>query len=310
MAQGTRSVARRLFAGFGFLLMLLAAVAALGTNELLNDTQRLNRIVEINNRRSNLARDLLDHIDAMAIQARTITLLTDLPGIDAEMKDLQTSAAAYGRTEDAMTEALAGADATDDERRLLADIAGLGKQALPSLLAAARQGSDGDNVSATLTLTTQARPVETRWRAKVAEFVRLQDAASGQGRGFAVVASEVRGLAKRSADAAREIKALIGGSVERVEAGARLVGEAGSTMTEIVASVRRVSDIIGEITHSADEQSSGIQQVNQAVTQLDQMTQQNSALVEQSAAAAASLKEQATRLAQLVGTFKLEHAVL
>jgi methyl-accepting chemotaxis protein len=130
--------------------------------------------------------------------------------------------------------------------------------------------------------------------------------AGEQGRGFAVVAGEVRSLAQRSAEAAREIKTLIGTSVDRVEAGARLVQDAGSTMTEIVASVQRVSDIIGEITHASSEQSAGIGQVNGSVVQLDQMTQQNAALVEQSAAAAESLKEQAQRLAGAVGVFRLQ----
>ncbi len=129
--------------------------------------------------------------------------------------------------------------------------------------------------------------------------------AGEQGRGFAVVASEVRSLAQRSAEAAREIKGLIGSSVEKVETGARLVQDAGSTMGEIVASVQRVTDIIGEITAAAAEQSSGIGTVNGAVNQLDQMTQQNAALVEQSAAAAESLKDQAQRLAEVVGRFQL-----
>jgi methyl-accepting chemotaxis protein len=129
--------------------------------------------------------------------------------------------------------------------------------------------------------------------------------AGEQGRGFAVVASEVRSLAQRSAEAAKEIKGLIGASVERVEAGSKLVADAGQTMGEIVGSVQRVSDIIGEITAAAAEQSDGIGQVNTAVTQLDQMTQQNAALVEQSAAAAESLKDQAMRLAQVVATFRL-----
>jgi methyl-accepting chemotaxis protein len=130
--------------------------------------------------------------------------------------------------------------------------------------------------------------------------------AGEQGRGFAVVAGEVRSLAQRSAEAAREIKALIGASVERVEAGARLVQDAGGTMTEIVAGVQRVTDIIGEISAAASDQSQGIGQVNGAVSQLDQMTQQNAALVEQSAAAAHSLREQASRLAQAVASFRLE----
>ena len=129
--------------------------------------------------------------------------------------------------------------------------------------------------------------------------------AGEQGRGFAVVASEVRSLAQRSAAAAKEIKTLIGASVDKVEGGSKLVADAGTTMTEIVNSVKRVSDIIGEITAAASEQSDGIGAINGSVTQLDQMTQQNAALVEQSAAAAESLKEQAVRLASVVGTFRL-----
>jgi len=132
--------------------------------------------------------------------------------------------------------------------------------------------------------------------------------AGEQGRGFAVVAGEVRSLAQRSAEAAKEIKSLIGASVERVDSGSKLVANAGQTMQEIVGSVQRVTDIIGEITAASTEQSDGIGQVNSSVTQLDQMTQQNAALVEESAAAAESLKEQAVKLAQLVGMFKLQAA--
>jgi methyl-accepting chemotaxis protein len=129
--------------------------------------------------------------------------------------------------------------------------------------------------------------------------------AGEQGRGFAVVAGEVHSLAQRSAEAAREIKSLIGNSVERVDAGSRLVQDAGSTMNDIVASVQRVCDTIGEITAAVTEQSGSIGQVNGTVHQLDQMTQQNAALVEQSAAAADSLKEQAGRLATAVASFRL-----
>ena len=132
--------------------------------------------------------------------------------------------------------------------------------------------------------------------------------AGEQGRGFAVVASEVRSLAQRSAEAAREIKSLIGASVDRVEAGTRLVADAGQTMSEIVSSVQRVADIIGEISAATGEQSSGIGLVNVAVADLDHSTQQNAALVEESAAAASSLKDQATRLASLVASFRLKAA--
>ncbi|MES2951512.1 MAG: methyl-accepting chemotaxis protein [Pseudomonadota bacterium] len=133
--------------------------------------------------------------------------------------------------------------------------------------------------------------------------------AGEQGRGFAVVAGEVRSLAGRSAEAAKEIKNLIGVSVSNVESGSRLVATAGATMTEIVGSVQRVSDIIGEISSAASEQSRGIGGVNTAVSELDEMTQQNAALVEQSAAAAESLREQAERLAQVVSIFRLTPTV-
>ena len=129
--------------------------------------------------------------------------------------------------------------------------------------------------------------------------------AGEQGRGFAVVATEVRSLAQRSAGAAREIKALINDSVSKVEVGSRQVGEATATMAEILRSVGRVTDIMAEISAASREQSTGIGQVNQAVTQMDQVTQQNAALVEQAAAAAASLEDQAARLSQSVSVFRL-----
>ena len=129
--------------------------------------------------------------------------------------------------------------------------------------------------------------------------------AGEQGRGFAVVATEVRNLAQRSASAAKEIKTLIGDSVDKVDAGSRLVDDAGSTMNEIVTSVKQVADIMSEISAASQEQSNGILQVNEAVGQMDEMTQQNAALVEQAAAAAQSMQDQAAALSQAVSIFKL-----
>jgi methyl-accepting chemotaxis protein len=130
--------------------------------------------------------------------------------------------------------------------------------------------------------------------------------AGEQGRGFAVVASEVRSLAGRSADAAKEIKQLISASVERVEQGSLLVDEAGSTMEEVVTSIKRVTDLMSDINSASTEQAAGVAQVGEAVTQMDQVTQQNAALVEQMAAAASSLRSQASDLVQAVAVFKLD----
>jgi methyl-accepting chemotaxis protein len=130
--------------------------------------------------------------------------------------------------------------------------------------------------------------------------------AGEQGRGFAVVAAEVRNLAQRSAGAAKEIKTLIGDSVEKVDAGSKLVDQAGATMNEVVESVKRVTDIISEITAASVEQTAGIEQINQAIMEMDNVTQQNAALVEEAAAAAQSLQDQADNLSQAVSVFKTD----
>jgi methyl-accepting chemotaxis protein len=134
--------------------------------------------------------------------------------------------------------------------------------------------------------------------------------AGEQGRGFAVVATEVRNLAQRSASAAREIKSLISDSVDKVDVGAKLVNQAGETMEEIVISIRRVTDIMGEITTASQEQTSGIEQINQAITQMDDVTQQNATLVEQATAAAQSLQVQASTLVDAINVFKMDQSMV
>jgi methyl-accepting chemotaxis protein len=223
----------------------------------------------------------------------------------------EQSAAALQQTASSMEQLTAtvrqSADAARQARDLAVTASGVAEQggtAVAAVVATMEQINASSRRIADIVATIDGIAFQTNILALNAAVEAAR--AGEQGRGFAVVASEVRSLASRSADAAREIKGLIGASVERVEAGSQQVATAGQTMTEIVASVQRVSQIIGEISDAAAEQSSGIGQVNQSVTQLDKSTQQNAALVEQSAAAAESLKEQAARLAEVVATFRLE----
>ena len=227
------------------------------------------------------------------------------------------------RTEQAASNLQQPAQSMDQLTNIVMRSAESAKQANQLALTAANVAARGGTVVAEVVTTMDEINASSK---KIADIIGVIDGiafqtnilalnaaveaarAGEQGRGFAVVAAEVRSLAGRSAEAAREIKTLIVASVERVERGAKLVGDAGRTMTDIVGSVKRVNDTIGEITSAASSQSAGISEINSSIAALDQMTQQNSALVEESAAAAESLKEQAARLTQVVSTFKLDRS--
>ena len=512
------SVAQRLAFGFGTLvaLSLLGSVVSGRQTQVIG--AKIERVVAVNNAMSDTVGRLRNSMDEMGIQARSVALMTEMKSITGEVDKFKAAKERYRKDEAALQALVAGAAATDDERRVVKDIAAVAATTIPLIEDATNQAADGNNVEAALALTNRVLPKETTWRAdllalqktiaadnaaaaasakdaqgllmamllafalasiavgtlvgwrvirgvkapidRAMNFARrvadgdlsaevhsdrddelglllqamdgmqrklrdlvghirasaesigdaskevaignqdlserteqtagnLQHAASAmtqltgnvrqsadaavqanglaasasdvarrggqavaevvstmndinasskkisdiigvidgiafqtnilalnaaveaarageQGRGFAVVASEVRSLAQRSAAAAKEIKSLIGTSVERVETGARQVADAGATMREIESSVERVTAIISEISAASAEQSSGIGQVSGAVSQLETMTQQNAALVEESAAAAESLREQAAGLNTLVNTFRLE----
>jgi methyl-accepting chemotaxis protein len=511
------SVAQRLAVGFGALVALSLLGSAISGWQTRVMAAKVERVVEVNDAMADAVGHLRNSMDEMAIQVRSVALMTEMKSITAEIDNLKAARSRYLADEKALQALVAGPGGSDEERRSAKEIAALAATTMPQILEAAEQGADGNNVEAALSLTNRILPLETQWRAqlrslqkaiaadsagaaasaKLAEttletmlvgfalatigvgslvgwrvirsvrgplarataFARrvaegdlsaqvhadrddelgqllqalsamqaklrllvghirssaesigtaskevavgnqdlserteltagnLQDAASAmseltgnvrqsadaalqanhlatsatdvarrgalavasvvatmtdinassrkiadiigvidgiafqtnilalnaaveaarageQGRGFAVVASEVRSLAQRSAGAAREIKSLIGASVERVETGARQVADAGATMRDIESSVERVTAIIAEISAASSEQSSGIGQVSGSVQQLETMTQQNAALVEQSAAAAESLRDQADSLNTLVQAFRL-----
>lgn len=218
--------------------------------------------------------------------------------------NLQETAARMGQLTDAVRQS---SDSAHQANRLAADaasIAARGGQMVSEVVSTMEQINQSSRKISDIIGVIDGIAFQTNILALNAAVEAAR--AGEQGRGFAVVATEVRSLAGRSAQAAREIKALIGASVEKVEAGSRLVADTGATMGEIVGSVRQVSTIIGVITTAAAEQSDGIAQVNTAVGQLDQATQRNAALVEESAAAAECMKGEASRLANVVKVFRLD----
>ncbi len=228
------------------------------------------------------------------LSQRTETQASNLAQTAASMDEMSASVRHNAETAQQATQ-LAGSAST---------VARQGGQVVGAVVATMQEISDSSRRIADITGVIDGIAFQTNILALNAAVEAAR--AGEQGRGFAVVAGEVRSLAHRAAEAAREIKTLIGNSVDKVEAGTRLVGDAGRTMDEIVAQVQRVADLIGEIGHATTEQTAGIAQVSTAVGGLDQATQQNAALVEESAAAAESLRQQAARLTTLVSVFRLE----
>jgi methyl-accepting chemotaxis protein-1 (serine sensor receptor) len=216
---------------------------------------------------------------------------------------LQQTAASMQQMTSTVQQSADSARAASQLAAAAADVAGKGGAVVQRVVTTMSDISASSNKIADIIGTIDGIAFQTNILALNAAVEAAR--AGEQGRGFAVVAGEVRSLAQRSADAAKQIKSLIGDSVDKVEAGSQLVGEAGSTMDDVVSQVRRMTDLMGEINASSAEQTTGIVQVNQAVASIDHGTQQNAALVEESAAAAESLKQQAAGLLQLVAAFKL-----
>ena len=267
--------------------------------------------------------DLLRALGGMGERLRTLVseVRTGVEGVsNASVEIASGNQDLSSRTEQAASNLQQTAASMEQLTSTVAQSADTARQANQLAASAAQAAAQGGQVVQRVVTSMNDITVASR---KIADIIGTIDAiafqtnilalnaaveaarAGEQGRGFAVVASEVRGLASRSAEAAKQIKALIGSSVQTVEAGSQQVAQAGQAMEEIVTGVRRVSDLIGEISAASSEQRDGIGQVNQAVSHLDQMTQQNAALVEQSAAATASLRDQASRLSDVVAVFNV-----
>ena len=222
---------------------------------------------------------------------------------EQQASSLQQTAASMEELSVTVKHNAGNAGRADELARRASDVAVQGGEAVARVVETMKAIDEGSRQIADITGVIDGIAFQTNILALNAAVEAAR--AGEQGRGFAVVATEVRSLAGRSAEAAKEIKRLIGSSVERVAQGTSLVDHAGTTMSEVVSSIRRVTEIMSEISTASAQQSAGVSQVGEAVAQMDKVTQQNAALVEQSAAAAESLKQQASQLVQVVGAFKL-----
>jgi methyl-accepting chemotaxis protein len=282
---------------------LAACDQAVGRSDEFGDLLRsLQTMVESLSR---LVRQVRQSTDSIALASAEIALGNQDLSARTEQASgsLQQTAAAMEQFTSTLQQSAGSAQQASGLAASACDVARRGGQAVSQVVETMQGINDSSRQIADIIGVIDSIAFQTNILALNAAVEAAR--AGEQGRGFAVVASEVRALAQRSAAAARQIRQLIGDSVDRVETGSRLVQDAGQTMQGIVRSVQRVSDMIGEITAASTQQSAGVSQVSQAVGQLDQMTQQNAALVEQSAAAAQSLSEQAEQLARVVAVFRL-----
>jgi aerotaxis receptor len=252
-----------------------------------------------------LVADVYEQVNGVQVASREIaTANNDLSSrTEQTASNLQQTAAAMEQQTATVRQNADTALQASQLANAATEIAGKGGEAVANVVATMALISDSSRRIADIISVIDGIAFQTNILALNAAVEAAR--AGEQGRGFAVVATEVRNLAGRSASAAKEIKGLIDDSVEKVAIGSRIVGDAGKTMTEVVGQVKRVNDLISEITAASKEQTIGISQVGQAVAQLDEMTQQNAAMVEQSSAAANSMSDQAQRLVEAVKVFSV-----
>lgn len=277
-------------------------IRARGNNEI---GQLVAALVEMKDRIAEVVSDVRRHSESVATASAQIAQgNSDLSSrTEQQASTLEETAASMQQLSATVQQNADNAHRADELARGASAVAVSGGQVVGEVVDTMKEINESSRRIADITNVIDGIAFQTNILALNAAVEAAR--AGEQGRGFAVVAGEVRNLAQRSAEAAREIKALIGASVERVERGTKLVDRAGTTMNEVVASIRRVTEIMGEISTASGEQSAGVAQVGNAVTQMDETTQHNAALVEESAAAAASLETQAQELVRAVAVFRL-----